>query len=716
MAESVADMLAATDESDKSDCTLVTIRSRSNSSCSVSSNIRRFWANDDTAEQQRASDVASQPFFDDWEVPDSPEPAAHEGQEVKTKRSRGRPPNIGEYIGLAAAQRALKEAKGKTLGTEAELAIARQTKEARQLSKLPAASEDLSQKSAEDLSKSVTDHVNIIENVAKTSKNLKGTYVKALNQAAMNIAKAFDYLSQRTISDETRQLQAANNRLQAEMVCLRAELAQLKAEVERAKQTETPVKEVLQSGSGEDADMPDGTLDALPALKENLLSQKSQPVIDLTPASKDDEFMRAVALRVGEIVSARLDGLEAEGRLLPAKQLRPALATDKKKQVSVSTASAAVRMTAGTSGKIVIDATKKPQPAPAPGVKKKATKKATRNKGGTQNQPSTVTPIPRSLPPAPATMKEGWNLVASKGNKRKNDRAAPVQLTEKAKAQKLKAPRSAAVVLTLQPEAVEKGITYRDVIAEAKTKVQLADIDIPGGLRFRRAATGACVLEIPGASSGDKADKLADAIRQQIDGEKIRVSRPTKTVDIRVTGLDDSVTSEEVVAAVARTGGCTIDTVKAGEIRQGFSGLGTVWVQCPIVAAKKVVAGGRLLVGWVSAQVKLLEKRPLRCFRCLRNGHVRAQCTAETDRSETCFQCGKEGHKAANCTAAPHCAECAAASKPSEHRIGSKACTTLKNAGKLKKTNASGNPRALSQSVVSPTVVLTEEAQTMAVD
>ncbi|XP_063617207.1 uncharacterized protein LOC134790368 [Cydia splendana] len=243
-------------------------------------------------------------------------------------------------------------------------------------------------------------------------------------------------------------------------------------------------------------------------------------------------------------------------------------------------------------------------------------------------------------------------------------------------------------------------------------------MDIPGGLRFRRAATGACILEVPGASSGEKADKLAEAIQQQIGAEKVRVSRPTKTVDIRVTGLDESVSAEEVVAAVTRTGECTVDMVKAGEIRQGFSGLGTVWVQCPIAAAKKIVAGGRLLVGWVSAQVKLLEKRPLRCFRCFRNGHVRAQCQAETDRSESCFQCGKEGHKAAQCTAAPHCAECAAAGKPSEHRISSKACTAPKTAGKSRKTKAADGPQAPSQPVKSPAMeqVATEAVQNMAVD
>ncbi|XP_063893191.1 atherin-like [Helicoverpa armigera] len=76
-------------------------------------------------------------------------------------------------------------------------------------------------------------------------------------------------------------------------------------------------------------------------------------------------------------------------------------------------------------------------------------------------------------------------------------------------------------------------------------------------------------------------------------------------------GLDDSATAEEVVAAVARTGGCSADEVKAGTIRPDFRGTCTITVSCPVTAAKNIVDGRRLLVGWVSAQVKLLDPRPL---------------------------------------------------------------------------------------------------------
>ncbi|XP_063895654.1 uncharacterized protein LOC135118256 [Helicoverpa armigera] len=214
-------------------------------------------------------------------------------------------------------------------------------------------------------------------------------------------------------------------------------------------------------------------------------------------------------------------------------------------------------------------------------------------------------------------------------------------------------PKTAAVVVTLQPDAVKRGVSYRDVLAQAKEAVNLQELGIASGLRLRVTATGARMLEVPGAASGPAADALAERLRASISADDARVSRPHKCADLRIMGLDDSVTAEEVVAAVARMGGCSADEVKAGTIRPDFRGTCTITVSCPVTAAKRIVDGRRLLVGWVSAQVKLLDPRPL---------------------SALCFRCGQPGHKAVACSAAPHCTACAAAGKPAEHRAGSKSC------------------------------------------
>ncbi|XP_059049916.1 uncharacterized protein LOC131844936 [Achroia grisella] len=151
---------------------------------------------------------------------------------------------------------------------------------------------------------------------------------------------------------------------------------------------------------------------------------------------------------------------------------------------------------------------------------------------------------------------------------------------------------------------------------------------------------------------------------------------------MRVMGLDDSLTPEDVAAAIARDGECVAGDVKVGPIRRSSpKALGSCWVRGPMAAVKKVTAEGHMRLGWVSAKVELLRQRPLRCFRCLQSGHVRAQCTQEEDRSGLCYRCGEAGHKVAACAAAPRCAVCASQGRPADHWVGSKKCTPPKRKG-----------------------------------
>ncbi|KAF9801753.1 hypothetical protein SFRURICE_014907 [Spodoptera frugiperda] len=141
------------------------------------------------------------------------------------------------------------------------------------------------------------------------------------------------------------------------------------------------------------------------------------------------------------------------------------------------------------------------------------------------------------------------------------------QRREKRAAALLLAPKTAAVVITLQPDAVQRGVTYGDVLAKLKGAVTPAEFGAPDGFAMKVTATGARLLEVPGATSGPTADALADRIRACLGADEARVSRPTKCLDLRILGLDDSVTEHEVMAAVARTGGCPVDQVKTGTIR-----------------------------------------------------------------------------------------------------------------------------------------------------
>ena len=75
------------------------------------------------------------------------------------------------------------------------------------------------------------------------------------------------------------------------------------------------------------------------------------------------------------------------------------------------------------------------------------------------------------------------------------------------------------------------------------------------------------MLEVPGAASGETADAIAAKIRAFLYLDEARVSRPMKCADLRIMGLDDTVSEEDVVAAIVRATGCLAEQVRAGTIR-----------------------------------------------------------------------------------------------------------------------------------------------------
>ncbi|XP_050352214.1 uncharacterized protein LOC126774721 [Nymphalis io] len=129
-----------------------------------------------------------------------------------------------------------------------------------------------------------------------------------------------------------------------------------------------------------------------------------------------------------------------------------------------------------------------------------------------------------------------------------------------------------------------------------------------------------------------------------------------------------------MVAAVARAGNCSPDSVRCGVLHRGPGYMGMVRVTCPLTAAKKISDAGRLFVGWSSAKVCVLEQHPLRCFKCMGLGHTKVLCPSKAERGGLCFRCGVDGHKSAGCTEKLRCAVCADAGKPSGHVMGSGEC------------------------------------------
>ncbi|XP_049885101.1 uncharacterized protein LOC126380041 [Pectinophora gossypiella] len=555
------------------------------------------------------------------------------------KRGRGRPPTTGHYVGLAKAKEALVNAQRAELDLQDETEVLQSTRE---LAAVP----------ADCLERRVESGVKVILDVARKSKNLKGTFVNALKKAATQIEQAVAAMAERTCDDEVRVLRAENaelrqrvENLSEEMVRLREDLKHLSAECTR---TNAPEQRSEDTGTAD---------------------QRAAIISDID--------------RLIDIKLARL-----ENRLLPPSAFRPPLQADLRR-----TAAQASEVKAQTPKVVKAPATKTAKKTAT--VANPPTPTPTRGK---------ATPLQGSQPPV-----ETWSEVVRRGKKAKKVRKAeattaaqtapskppashvgttrphgkamPKKAGGSGKAKALLRPsRSAAVTLTLRPEASDEGLTYAQVLTRARLGVDLKQLGIDG-LRFRLAATGARVLEISGKESGDKAELLAAKLKEVLP-EAVKVARPIRCTDLVISGLDDSATAESITAAVVEAGKCSAEHVRVGPIRVGVFGVGSALVECPVEAAKSLVERGRLLVGWSATRVRTLGPRPMKCFRCFEIGHTGLQCQSQVDRSRNCFRCGQEGHMASSCTGDLHCPICKAAGKPANHATGGRKCARPKTGKK----------------------------------
>ncbi|XP_061709459.1 uncharacterized protein LOC133519470 [Cydia pomonella] len=512
----------------------------------------------------------------------------------------------------------------------------------------------------------------ILRGAAK-SKNLKGEIWGKINSACRELLSVADSLGE---SEVVRSLKADNDRMRSELENLRRETKALRKAFSERRQAE-PIRAGTETQT---------LLEELGKLMEVRLGS----------------FQREMFQSLGNMVNARLEGVE--GRLPPEPIRRPPLAADKRRtlpdqemdldvaghQAEVPSVPRTQRKTGGASQ--LASPMASSQTSGAPRVAEAPPLRQTQA-GHTQTRPvpkprskkpQSVIPAPRVPgrqarpsvpPPAPPTpQRESWTTVVKKGKAKGKAKAPPQpqpqQTPRKVTAPKLVAPTMAAVVVALKPDAQTD---YRSVMERATT-LKLAELGVDH-LNVRRTATGARIIEVPGAQSGQAADNLVDRLRSLV-GDVAEVYRPVKKAEIKISGFDESVTPEILKREVAARGRCLEEQVSVGAIRMAANGTGSVILRCPLIAAKAVVTAGRIVIGWSAARVEALEQLPLRCYRCMGTGHTRPLCTSPVDRSSWCYRCSKPGHMSRDCSAtAPWCAVCHHAGLKAGHVMGGQACT-----------------------------------------
>lgn len=143
--------------------------------------------------------------------------------------------------------------------------------------------------------------------------------------------------------------------------------------------------------------------------------------------------------------------------------------------------------------------------------------------------------------------------------------------------------KTAAISITTRGE-----ITNREIMIKAKREIVLKDYGNEN-CQIRSGFTGGLVIEIPGEDAESKADRLAIKLKDIFEGDQVRINRPRVKADIKITGLDESTTNEEIQEALSRSGECLSIDIKITARRTTARGNGIVWVQCPLEAANNII-------------------------------------------------------------------------------------------------------------------------------
>jgi hypothetical protein len=179
--------------------------------------------------------------------------------------------------------------------------------------------------------------------------------------------------------------------------------------------------------------------------------------------------------------------------------------------------------------------------------------------------------------------------------------------------------------------------SYADVLATARQKFPLAKIGVES-LGMRKSMIGGVIIQLPGDKDRGKASRLATRLAEVLDQAAVSVAVPIRTAQLRVAGIDISVAKEEQRQTLDLAAGCDSVEVQVEDIRTTRYGLGTAWIKCPVAGARKLARDGKVALGWSTARVTAIPKRPLQCFKCLELGHVRVPCTSNVDRGHLCYR------------------------------------------------------------------------------
>ncbi|KMQ93365.1 hypothetical protein RF55_6537 [Lasius niger] len=185
---------------------------------------------------------------------------------------------------------------------------------------------------------------------------------------------------------------------------------------------------------------------------------------------------------------------------------------------------------------------------------------------------------------------EPWTIVLGR-NKKKKQQLLQLQLKQqdgtatkilptfkktKGTVSPRKKKKTAAVAIT----TISDEISYKELMQLAKKNISLEKLQIDD-IDCRRAMTGGLLLQIHGKDNQSKAEQLTDQLQNLFANNKsIKVYKPQQMAELRIMGIDDTITCEDIVNTVAEIGGCRMSEMRTGPIRIAGRGMGTLGWRC----------------------------------------------------------------------------------------------------------------------------------------
>ncbi|KAL0265520.1 UNVERIFIED_CONTAM: hypothetical protein PYX00_011187 [Menopon gallinae] len=195
-----------------------------------------------------------------------------------------------------------------------------------------------------------------------------------------------------------------------------------------------------------------------------------------------------------------------------------------------------------------------------------------------------------------------------------------------------------------------------------------------------QSTTGGLVMEVGGEGIEMKAEELSRSLHAILGNKAVRIRWCLKKMaELKVIHLDESVQKEELTARVVEAAEYGIMDVR---ITSTHNGVGDEHRLSEVPPGGGDEDGGKRKNPRrrSSAKIQLTQAKPLRCYKCLQEGHVGAKCPTEPTEIKY-FLGNGTGHAAASCGRDPRYEVCAKKGLAADHKVGRGTCAARRNNG-----------------------------------